>query len=67
MNTRAIPQFRKVTKPQTGDIAHHRTLDLDSRPVAEVSLDGQDIRIAIGDCISGWLPARNYRYTREVK
>lgn len=49
-------------KPQVGDIADHKTKDLDPRPVAVVSDDGTRIRLSIYGHISAWLPAENYDF-----
>ena len=48
--------------PQVGDMADHKSGSLDPRPVAEVSEDGKQIKIAIGTLITDWLPAKNYTY-----
>ncbi len=49
-------------KPHVGDMADHKSGDLDPRPVAEVSKDGKKIRLQIHTLITDWLPASNYTY-----
>lgn len=51
-------------KPHVGDLADHRSGQLDPRPVAEVSPDGRRIRLSIfGTPMEEWVPARNYRFS----
>lgn len=51
--------------PAVGDQALHKTMNLDSRPVAEVSDDGKMIKLRIGHVVTPWIPARNYTYTKR--
>lgn len=49
-------------KPHVGDMADHKSGELDPRPVAEVSEDGRNVRLQIGSTRTPWLQADNYDF-----
>lgn len=57
----------KAADVQPGDMALHRSGDLDSRPVEDV-LPGRPLLITlrIGTLVTNPVPARQYSFTREV-
>jgi hypothetical protein len=58
----------EVEEPQVGDWALHKSNTLDAREVVQVSENGEDIWIQIGDTLppTGPLSARNYTYSRRM-
>lgn len=53
-----------IARPVVGAMADHKFRDLDPRPVAEVSADGNLVRLDIlGTKTEDWFPASNYRFT----
>lgn len=63
-----IDEPRQVTHngwtetPAVDSWALHKSGDLDSRPVAEVSEDGTQIKLRIHTLVTDWMPASNYEY-----
>ncbi|UVG34345.1 hypothetical protein SEA_GRASSBOY_88 [Microbacterium phage Grassboy] len=55
-------EYARANAPLVGDWADHKSGTLDPRPVHEVSEDGTQIKLSIGDHITPWLPAMNYTY-----
>lgn len=55
---------RKFKKPQVGYVAWHKA-GLDPRHVADVSSDGEMIRLNIFGHITDWVPADNYEYRED--
>jgi len=50
--------------PKVGDMADHRSRQLDPRPVSEVNPHQTHLRLMIGDLLTDWLPVDNYTFTR---
>lgn len=51
-----------TSTPTVGAWADHRFRDLDPRPVAEISEDAGQVKLAIGDHITEWMPVTQYTY-----
>lgn len=58
--------MKNVKNPQPGDVADHRTRDLDPRTVARVEGDQVWLYLVTNEP-SGPFPAANYTYKRETK
>ena len=63
MSTRITVRADRV---RPGDIALHKSLTLDSRPVAEVDHAARTVRLRIGTVLTPSIPRNNYTYTRVV-
>jgi hypothetical protein len=60
-----MTEWKKVTTPQPGDLADHRSRELDPREVARV--DGDMIWLYLmGPNEHGPFPAENYTFKRRV-
>lgn len=51
-----------VKTPKVGDIAHHKG-GLDPRPIADVDVESNRIKLQIGSVQTEWVPMENYTYT----
>lgn len=50
-----------------GDVAEHKSGQLDSRLVAEIDIETNSVWLEMGEEMIGPFPADNYRYFRHIK
>jgi hypothetical protein len=66
-----IPQLRRIMwpgsgRPNVGDMADHKSGELDPRPVAWVAPDGRTIKLDIFGKVTPEVPTSNYTFTTRV-